>query len=84
MAEEHRLDRIEEKLDKLSEAVVCLARMEERLITIFNRLEKIENRVDAIEEVSSNSRYSLRFMERAFWIVVSASIVTLFWYFRGE
>ena len=41
MAEEHRLDRIEEKLDKLSEAVVCLARMEERLITIFNRLEKI-------------------------------------------
>ena len=37
--EEHRLDRIEEKLDRLSEAVVGLARMEERLITIFNRLD---------------------------------------------
>ena len=35
MTEDTRLDRIEEKLDKLSEAVVCLARMEERLITIF-------------------------------------------------
>ena len=84
MAEEDRLDWFEEKLDKLSEAVVCLARMEERLITIFNRLEKIETRGDAIEEVSSNSRFSLRFMERAFWIVVSASVVTLFWYLKGE
>ena len=36
--EEHRLDRIEEKLDKLSEAVVCLARMEERLVTIFSSI----------------------------------------------
>ena len=45
---EHRLDRIEEKLDKLSDAVVSLARMEERLITIFNRIEKVEDRVDDI------------------------------------
>ena len=41
-SEENRLDRIEDKLDKLSEAVVCLARMEERLVTIFHRLDKIE------------------------------------------
>ena len=80
--EEHRLDRIEDKLDKLSEAVVCLARMEERLITIFKRLEKIEERVDTIENVSSKSRYSLRYLERVFWIIVSASIATAFWYLR--
>ena len=80
--EDHRLDRIEEKLDKLSEAVVCLALMEERLITIFNRLEKIENRVDTIEDVSSKSRYSLKFLERVFWIVLSASVATAFYYFR--
>ncbi len=80
--EEHRLDRIEDKLDKLSEAVVCLARMEERLITIFKRLEKIEERVDTIEDVSSKSRYSLRYLERVFWIIVSASIATAFWYLR--
>ena len=82
ISEEHRLDRIEDKLDKLSEAVVCLARMEERLITIFKRLEKIEERVDTIEDVSSKSRYSLRYLERVFWIVVSASIATAFWYLR--
>ena len=78
MTDDRRLGRIEEKLDKLSEAVVCLARMEERLITIFNRLEKIETRVDKIENVSSNSRYSLKFLERVFWIVVSASVATSF------
>ena len=82
VSEEHRLDRIEDKLDKLSEAVVCLARMEERLITIFKRLEKIEERVDTIEDVSSKSRYSLRYLERVFWIIVSASIATAFWYLR--
>jgi hypothetical protein len=82
MTDDHRLGRIEEKLDKLSEAVVCLARMEERLITIFNRLEKIETRVDTIENVSSRSRYSLKFLERVFWIVVSASVATAFYYFR--
>jgi vacuolar-type H+-ATPase subunit D/Vma8 len=79
---EHRLDRIEEKLDKLSDAVVSLARMEERLITIFNRIEKVEDRVDDIEVVSSTSKYTLRFIERIFWIVASSGIATIFWYMR--
>ena len=38
MQEDQRLSRIENKLDKLSEAVVQLARMEERLVTLFNRM----------------------------------------------
>lgn len=80
--DEHRLDRIEDKLDKLSEAVVCLARMEERLVTIFHRLDKIETRVENVETSSSGNKYTLRFIERIFWIVVSAGIATLFWYFR--
>ena len=35
---EERLSRMEDKLDKLSEAVVEMARMEERLLTVFKRL----------------------------------------------
>ena len=57
MAEgENRLHRIELKLDKLAEAVVQLARMEERLVTLFNRMDswetrqlKIESRVDDLK-----------------------------------
>ena len=39
---DERLCRMEDKLDKLSEAVVEMARMEERLLTIFKLLEHID------------------------------------------
>ena len=39
---DERLSRMEDKLDKLSEAVVEMARMEERLLTIFKRLEHMD------------------------------------------
>ena len=52
---DERLSRMEDTLDKLSEAVVQLDRMEERLLTIFKRLEhmgtafkKYDDRVDEI------------------------------------
>ena len=54
---DERLSRMEDKLDKLSEAVVEMARMEERLLTVFKRLEymdaafkKYDDRVDEIEK----------------------------------
>ena len=37
-----RLSRMEDKLDKFSEAIVEMARMEERLLTIFKRLEHMD------------------------------------------
>jgi len=39
---EERLRRMEDKLDKLSEAVVEMVRMEERLLTVFKRLEHMD------------------------------------------
>ena len=39
---DERLSRMEDKLDKLSEAVVEMASMEERLLTIFKRLEHMD------------------------------------------
>ena len=54
---DERLSRMKDKLYKLSEAVVEMARMEERLLTIFKRLEhmdaafkKYDDRVDEIEK----------------------------------
>ena len=67
---EERLSRMEDKLDKLSEAVVEMARMEERLLTVFKRLEhmdaafkKYDDRVDEIEKLISmvcNVQYNVR------------------------
>lgn len=87
--DESRLHRIENKLDKLAEAVVSLARMEERMVTLFNRMERyegrqegLEARIDEVETANINNGATLRFAERVFWIVATAAISTGFWYLR--
>ena len=53
---EERLGRMEDKLEKLSKDVYAIARMEERMLSVFRRLEnidgsikKMDDRVDEIE-----------------------------------
>ena len=90
MAEgENRLHRIELKLDKLAEAVVQLARMEERLVTLFNRMDswetrqiKLESRVDDLKSEVRTNKSAVMFGEILFWVVLTGLIGTLFWIFR--
>ena len=80
---EDRLSRVEKKIDTLQEAIVSLARVEERLVTVFNRQSHIETKVDAIEnkmDVLAESMASARTMERLIWIVIVASIGAVFTY----
>ena len=72
-----RLGKIEEKLDKLADAVVSLARMEERMLTIFKRIEqyevrqtKIEERVSDIELQDAGKNSVIRIIEKATWLVL--------------
>ena len=85
MLEDPRLGRIEEKLDKLADAVVGLARMEERMLSIFKRIEKyeekqedLEGRLSTIElgEAGKNSIY--RILDKSVWIVVGVAVAFLF------
>ena len=75
--EEQRLARIEQKLDKLSEAVVSLARMEERIITLFNRMDtydarqlNMEDRMADVEKVTISRGAVFRLVDKIIWIVV--------------
>lgn len=84
MADDARLARIEDKLDQMGAAIVALARVEERMVTLFNRLDVIDkerveqaNRLQAVEEKTGNNGQSLRFAERLFWIIVAASVTYL-------
>jgi len=70
--EERRLARVESKIDDLQKAVVTLARVEERIQTIFNRQSSIEQRVNRIDEAVQNLSPSVRFAERLFWILLVA------------
>jgi len=77
---DQRLERIEEKLDKLSDTVANIARVEERILTIFNRLDRHEKRLDGqeddIKELNNNvilNSKSIKNAERLAWIIVSAT-----------
>ena len=85
MPNDARLARIEAKLDQMGEAIVSLARVEERMVTLFNRLDAIDKdraaqvkRLQAVEEKTGNNGQSLRFAERVFWIVVAAGVTYAF------
>ena len=76
-----RLSRMETKLDKLSEAVVEMARMAERLLTIFKRLEhmdaafkKYDDRVDEIEKQALIRGQKIAFAEPLFWMIITAPL----------
>jgi hypothetical protein len=86
---EDRLTRIEDKLDKLSNAVVTLARMEERMITLFKRMDHYDDaqkhmwgRVRKLDEISASRGQKLHFMERIWWIVLTAAVGAGFMYMR--
>ena len=77
----HRLDRIESKIDKLSETVISLARAEEKLISLENdkkflmdRMIKNEEKIDVVEKKVDETSITVRVINRLFWIVIVAVI----------
>ena len=89
MQEDQRLSRIEEKLDKLADAVVGLARMEERMLTLFKRIEKYEekqeelvDRVSAIELEDAGKNSIYRILDKSVWLVVGIAAAFFFDLFK--
>lgn len=73
---EDRLTRIEDKLDKMSEAITLLARMEERMVTLFKRMDKyddsqgkLSDRVVAVEKVTIQRGAVYHIVDKGFWLV---------------
>lgn len=84
---EDRLSRIEAKLDKLAEAILMIARVEEKVLASNSRIEKIEERIEKQDEVLAelvskvaiNSK-QVSFFERALWFSL-ATIVSFVTYY---
>ena len=86
---DERLSRMETKLDKLSEAVVAMARMKERMITVFKRLDMIDDawkkydiRMDEIEKQALTRGQKIAFAERIFWMILAGAVGLRFVYLR--
>lgn len=76
-----RLDRIEEKIDRLSETVVSIARAEEKLVNlehdrniILERLVKIDEKIDVLDSRVIDSETTVKVINRVFWIVLTAVV----------
>lgn len=85
MSDDHRLERIENKLDEVGKAIVALARMEERMITLFKRMDTLDEtqtshgrRLQLLENRVGNNGQALRFAERLFWIIATAAVGFIF------
>jgi hypothetical protein len=80
MEENTRLTRIEEKLDKVSEALNLLVRVEERLITLFKRMDNYDSSLQAqnakINELEKKV-YSSAWVERVVWVIVAAGVAAV-------
>lgn len=84
-----RLDRIEEKLDRLTDAMVAMARAEEKINALqddhdkmYERINRLSTKLDDIaQKVEDNSR-TVQFIHRLFWICIVAiagAIATNVW-----
>lgn len=86
--EESRLDRIEMKIDKLSEAMIDLARAEEKLFHVekthqqhFERMNRFSERMDRVEKkVDDNARTVdiIKFVVAAIFIAAVGTISSTF------
>ena len=84
-----RLTRIEEKLDRLADAMISLARAEEKIESLqedhnkqYDRINKLSMKIDDIEKIVRDNQRSVQFMHKLFWVVVVAAagaITTNIW-----
>ena len=77
-----RLDRIEEKIDKLSDAMISLARAEEKLIAIeknnhanFERMNRFSQKLDTIEDKVLENAQTIGIITKMFWLLLGAIAV---------
>lgn len=88
-SQEARLQRIENKLDKLSEAFTILARVEEKIMSSNTRIDRLEFRADESERdmdkmkgIVGYNQNTVRVVERFAWLLVSSLIGTVVYFIR--
>ena len=84
-----RLNRIEEKIDKLSEAMIALARAEEKLVAIeknnhnnFDRMNRFSQKLDDIEKKVDDNARTVSIINKVVYLIsvaVIGAIVNYFW-----
>ena len=76
-----RLDRIEEKLDKLADAMISLARAEEKISGLaeaqahqIERTNRLSVKIDEIAAETADNTRTVQLINKLFWVVIVAAI----------
>tara|TARA_R100000734_G_C3300145_1_gene90907 strand:- start:49 stop:369 length:321 start_codon:yes stop_codon:yes gene_type:complete len=81
-----RLDRIEEKLDQMGEAIVMLARAEEKIVTLTSfskqqseQILSLINRLDRVDNMVNSNSNTVALINKVFWLIVAGLIAAFTW-----
>jgi len=84
-----RIDRIEEKIDKMSEAIIQMARLEAKIDNYeiyreesWKRMNKFSEKLDSIEKTVDDNHRTVSTINKLFWVVIIAAagaIATNLW-----
>ena len=80
-------NRVDKKLDEINEAIVTLARIDERIVTLFKRMDRYETtqeeHTDKIAELQKSADSQVAVFSRAerfLWIVITVAVGSIgFW-----
>jgi len=81
MSTEERMDRIESKIDKLSEVLVQMARVEERILNgeeqhkeIRSDIRKLNDKLAEMEKVVQKNQITVNIINRISWIIITGVV----------
>ena len=79
-----RLDRIESKLDSMSEAIISLARAEEKIYTLMDiqkqqgaQILAVINRIERLDDMVRATAQTVSVINKIFWIVLTAAAASI-------
>jgi len=87
--EDSRFDRLEKKIDKLTDAVTKIVRVEEKLVAHDQRVDRLEKRVDRNEDdidtlaqMVRENKGVAKFADKLFWVIIGGLVGLGFWMMR--
>lgn len=74
-------NRVDKKLDEINEAIVTLARIDERIVTLFKRMDRYEtaqeehgDKIAELQKASESRTAVFSRAERFLWIVITVAV----------
>ena len=90
MDNDSRFDRVEAKLDRLTDAVTSIARVEEKILASNDRVEKLESRItrnekdlDNLAILARSNLGAVSFANKLFWLLVGGGLSIAAYLFKG-